>query len=89
MYKDYIKHKNWRKHIRDLDPSNRNNNGPQNEDFIVWMATEAFSRFPKLYRRPNRTAEGCNSGLKAVNYTLHVEYSKQNSFKFRLDFQDS
>jgi hypothetical protein len=29
-----------------------NNNGLQNEDFIVWMATDSFLRFLKLYRRP-------------------------------------
>ncbi|XP_046443830.1 cell cycle control protein 50A-like [Daphnia pulex] len=52
------KPKNWRKHIRDLDPSNPNNNGLQNEDFIGLKANDAKSRFPKLYNRPNRTAEG-------------------------------
>lgn len=76
MYKDYIKPQNWRKNIWELDPSNPENNGLQNEDLIVWMRTAALPTFRKLYRRLNRTAEGYNSGLKAGNYVLTVEYSK-------------
>ncbi len=89
VYKDYVKPPNWRKNIWELDPTNPDNNGLQNEDLIVWMMIDAFPTFRKLYRRLNRTAEGYNSGLKAGNYTLNVGYSKRNNFKFRLDFQDS
>ncbi len=89
MYKDYVKPPNWRKNIWELDPSNPDNNGLQNEDLIVWMTTAALPNFRKLYRRLNRTTEGYNSGLQAGNYTLHVEYSKHNYVKTRLDFEDS
>jgi hypothetical protein len=84
VYKDYVKPQNWRKNIWELDPINPENNGLQNEDLIVWMRTAALPTFRKLYRRLNRTAEGYNSGLKAGNYILNVEYSKRNHFKFRL-----
>lgn len=75
VYKDYMKPQNWRKNIWELDPSNPENNGLQNEDLIVWMRTAALPTFRKLYRRLNRTAEGYNSGLKAGNYVLTVEYN--------------
>ncbi|XP_046442555.1 cell cycle control protein 50A-like [Daphnia pulex] len=75
VYKDYVKPQNWRKNIWELDPINPENNGLQNEDLIVWMRTAALPTFRKLYRRLNRTAEGYNSGLKAGNYILNVEYN--------------
>ena len=86
MYKDYVKPQNWRKPIWELDPTNPDNNGLQNEDLIVWMRTAALPTFRKLYRRLNRTAEGYASGLEAGKYILNVTYSKHspNRFRFRL-----
>ncbi|XP_046638224.1 cell cycle control protein 50A-like isoform X1 [Daphnia pulicaria] len=75
VYKDYVKPPNWRKNIWELDPSNPDNNGLQNEDLIVWITTATLPNFRKLYRRLNRTTEGYNFGLQAGNYTLHVEYN--------------
>jgi hypothetical protein len=75
VYKDYVKPQNWRKNIWELDLTDPENNGLQNEDLIVWMRTAALPTFRKLYRRLNRTAEGYNSGLKSGSYILHVDYS--------------
>lgn len=80
VYKDYSKPINWRKNIWDLDTSNPDNNGLQNEDLIVWMRTAALPTFRKLYRRLNRNADGYHSGLAAGNYLLKVDYSNNINF---------
>lgn len=82
VYKGYVKPQNWRKNIWELDLTNPENNGLQNEDLIVWMRTAALPTFRKLYRRLNLTAEGYSSGLKAGNYILNVTYSEQTNFFF-------
>lgn len=66
----------WQKALDELDPSNPDNNGFQNEDLIVWMRTAALPSFRKLYRRLNQTNNNYTKGLKAGEYTLHVEYSE-------------
>jgi len=64
---------NWQKPVYELDPSDPENNGYENEDLIVWMRTAALPNFRKLYRRINHTGEFEN-GLPAGNYTLNVVY---------------
>lgn len=66
----------WQKALDELDPSNPDNNGFQNEDLIVWMRTAALPSFRKLYRRLDQTNNNYTKGLKAGEYTLHVEYSE-------------
>lgn len=68
---------NWNYTAWSLDPNNTENNGYQNEDFIVWMRTAAMPTFRKLYRRLVPTASGTfQNGLPAGNYTLAINYSK-------------
>ncbi|XP_018337922.1 PREDICTED: cell cycle control protein 50A isoform X1 [Trachymyrmex septentrionalis] len=75
VFKNFAKPKNWTKHIWDLDPTNEENNGFQNEDLIVWMRTAALPTFRKLYRRIDHSQDGFKSGLVQGNYTLKVVYS--------------
>lgn len=75
-FKDFAKPKNWSKHIWQLDLKDKNNNGFQNEDLIVWMRTAALPTFRKLYRRVDHTQDGFTEGLVAGNYTLKVKYCK-------------
>ncbi|XP_026683983.1 cell cycle control protein 50C [Diaphorina citri] len=65
-FKNFAKPTDWKKNIWELDPENPDNNGFQNEDFIVWMRTAALPNFRKLYRRVNHEVEGYKSGLPAV-----------------------
>ncbi|XP_024890003.1 cell cycle control protein 50A isoform X1 [Temnothorax curvispinosus] len=75
VFKNFAKPKNWTRHIYNLDETNDENNGFQNEDLIVWMRTAALPTFRKLYRRVDHTQEGYKNGLLAGNYTLEVKYS--------------
>jgi len=75
IYEDYAKPLNWKKNIWELDKSNPNNNGLQNEDLIVWMRTAALPTFRKLYRRLNRDKDGYGSGLPSGQYTVKVHYT--------------
>ncbi|XP_063229658.1 cell cycle control protein 50A [Bacillus rossius redtenbacheri] len=74
-FKDFEKPKNWKVRVYELDPADRNNNGFENEDLIVWMRTAALPSFRKLYRRIDHSQEGYRHGLPAGNYTLVVDYS--------------
>lgn len=65
----------WQKSLDELDPSNPENNGFQNEDLIVWMRTAALPSFRKLYRRLDQTKTPFAHGLKAGNYTLEIDYN--------------
>jgi len=76
VFKDFAKPKNWTKNIYDLDPTDEENNGFQNEDLIVWMRTAALPTFRKLYRRIDHTQDGFKNGLVPGNYTLRVKYCK-------------
>ena len=71
---------NWQITAWQLDPSNDDNNGYQNEDFIVWMRTAAMPTFRKLYRKLSSNGSGTfQNGLPQGNYTLTVTYSKERS----------
>ncbi|KAH8388111.1 hypothetical protein KR093_011807 [Drosophila rubida] len=65
----------WQKKLDELDPTNEDNNGFQNEDLIVWMRTAALPSFRKLYRRLNQTNTPYAKGLKAGTYKLHIDYN--------------
>ncbi|ALC49660.1 CG9947 [Drosophila busckii] len=65
----------WQKPLYKLDETNESNNGFQNEDLIVWMRTAALPSFRKLYRRLDQSNNTYSKGLKAGEYTLHVEYN--------------
>lgn len=75
-FKNFEKPKNWKKHVYELDPENKDNNGFKNEDLIVWMRTAALPTFRKLYRRVDHSKEGFTDGLLRGNYTLNINYSK-------------
>ncbi|XP_041972284.1 apyrase-like [Aricia agestis] len=74
-FANFTKPINWRKHVWELDPINKDNNGFQNEDLIVWMRTAALPTFRKLYRRVDHNHDGFNVGLVKGQYTLRVEYN--------------
>ncbi|OXA51735.1 cell cycle control protein 50A [Folsomia candida] len=81
IWNEFTKPKDWRKQLWELDPDNSENNGVQNEDFIVWMRTAALPNFRKLYRIVNSTADGFRGGLPAGKYSLLIKYSYEvNSF---------
>lgn len=73
-FKGYAKPKAWKQPVYKLD-SDPNNNGFQNEDFIVWMRTAALPTFRKLYRRVNHSQPGLANGLIKGKYELEVDYS--------------
>ncbi|KAE8603172.1 hypothetical protein XENTR_v10014240 [Xenopus tropicalis] len=65
---------NWKKTVYELDPSEPDNNGFINEDFIVWMRTAALPTFRKLYRLIEKT-DATYPTLAPGNYSLVVEYN--------------
>ncbi|CAF0818235.1 unnamed protein product [Rotaria sordida] len=65
---------NWKVTAWELDESTSENNGYQNEDFIVWMRTAAMPTFRKLYRKLLRNSTFQN-GLPKGDYTLVVTYN--------------
>ena len=73
-FKDYTKPPNWPRPVYELDTENPDNNGFQNQDFIVWMRTAAFSTFRKLYRKIAHTGDFEN-GLPEGEYQLDINYS--------------
>ena len=73
-FKDYTKPPNWPRPVYELDTNDTDNNGFQNQDFIVWMRTAAFSTFRKLYRKINHTGDFEN-GLPKGEYQLDISYS--------------
>jgi len=81
IWSDFVKPEAWRKQLWELDPEDPNNNGVQNEDFIVWMRTAALPNFRKLYRIVNTSSPGFRNGLQAGNYSLQINYVYEvNSF---------
>ena len=67
----------WNSTAWDLDRSTPNNNGFQNEDFIVWMRTAAMPDLSETV--PEAVVESFRSrfanGLPAGTYFLTIEYS--------------
>ena len=74
VFQDTAKPKDWQKPVYDLDPNNPDNNGFQNQDFIVWMRTAAFPTFRKLYRKIIHSGI-FDAGLPKGNYILEIDYS--------------
>lgn len=64
---------NWRKPVYELDPSDADNNGFINEDFIVWMRTAALPTFRKLYRIIQKSST--TPTLPRGKYELKITYS--------------
>ncbi|XP_035828691.1 cell cycle control protein 50A isoform X3 [Aplysia californica] len=71
----FTKPPNWKNSVQDLDPTDLENTGYENEDLIVWMRTAALPTFRKLYRRINHTSSTFNDGLPAGNYTIDISYN--------------
>lgn len=71
----YVKPDLWDEPPWELD-SNPDNNGYQNENFIVWMRNAAFPQFKKLWGRINHDGgDGrFSKSLPKGNYTLEVDY---------------
>jgi hypothetical protein len=68
-----VKPMDWQKEVWQLDPTDDDNNGFQNEDLIVWMRTAALPNFRKLYRKsltPGLTAK--NSFRLKIGYNFEV-----------------
>ncbi|XP_012693567.1 transmembrane protein 30Aa [Clupea harengus] len=66
---------NWGKPVYELDPSDPDNNGFINEDFIVWMRTAALPTFRKLYRIIQKKKDNMMPTLPQGNYTLNITYN--------------
>lgn len=79
---------NWQINAWQLDPSNSDNNGYQNEDFIVWMRTAAMPTFRKLYRKLYANSSSIfSNGLPKGEYTLEITYNYPvTSFSGRKQF---
>ncbi|KAM4540870.1 cell cycle control protein 50A-like [Fundulus diaphanus] len=73
-FKGTAKPVNWRKPVYELDPSDPENNGFINEDFIVWMRTAALPTFRKLYRIIHKKPD-TTSTLSSGRYTLRITYN--------------
>uniref|UniRef100_A0A8C4DEP1 Cell cycle control protein n=2 Tax=Dicentrarchus labrax TaxID=13489 RepID=A0A8C4DEP1_DICLA len=65
---------NWRKPVYELDPSDPDNNGFINEDFIVWMRTAALPTFRKLYRIIQKKSNTTPT-LPSGKYVLEITYN--------------
>lgn len=73
-FKGFAKPPNWPRPVYQLDANDSSNNGFQNQDFIVWMRTAAFSKFRKLYRKITPTGD-FESGLPQGTYELKIIYN--------------
>lgn len=81
-FNKYVKPKYWKRNLWELDTINPDNNGLQNEDFIVWMRTAAFPYFRKPYRKINHTDSGnialakhFKDGIPKGSYFLIIAYN--------------
>ncbi|KAM9466107.1 transmembrane protein 30Aa [Clarias gariepinus] len=63
----------WPRPVTELDPTDPDNNGFINEDFIVWMRTAALPTFRKLYRMIPKNNQAPT--LPRGNYTLEITYN--------------
>ncbi|CAL1287532.1 unnamed protein product [Larinioides sclopetarius] len=72
---------NWSVPVYKLDENDKDNNGFENEDLIVWMRTAALPTFRKLYRRVDHS-DAYSSGLPSGKYAFDIIYRyKVASFK--------
>ncbi|XP_013919628.1 PREDICTED: cell cycle control protein 50B-like [Thamnophis sirtalis] len=62
----------WSRTACMLDPSDRNNTGFVNEEFIVWMRTAALPTFRKLYARIRH--DNFSKSLPQGTYFLNISY---------------
>ncbi|RWS02307.1 cell cycle control protein 50A-like isoform X2, partial [Dinothrombium tinctorium] len=74
-FEGFTKPPYWRKYVFELDLNNSDNNGYQNEHFIVWMRTSAFPTFRKLWGRIDHKNRFSRS-LPKGNYVLQINYSE-------------
>ena len=74
-FKDTVKPKDWQKEIWDLDPTDTENNGFQNEDLIVWMRTAALPNFRKLYRKVVHSGTFAEGLPYKFKYRLNIGYN--------------
>jgi len=75
-----IKPMDWQKEVWELDKTDPDNNGLQNEDLIVWMRTAALPNFRKLYRKVVYGSDDASftqsEGLRAdYSYRLKIGYN--------------
>ncbi|XP_007549190.1 PREDICTED: cell cycle control protein 50A-like [Poecilia mexicana] len=73
-FKGTAKPVNWLKPVYELDPSDSENNGFINEDFIVWMRTAALPTFRKLYRIIQKKPDSTPT-LASGKYVLKITYN--------------
>ncbi|XP_077978119.1 cell cycle control protein 50A-like isoform X2 [Glandiceps talaboti] len=67
---------NWHKYVYELDENDEDNNGYENEDFIVWMRTAALPNFRKLYRKiRHQSGTMFQNGMPAGLYEINIEYA--------------
>ena len=80
---NFSKPMHWKLNLWELDETNMDNNGLQNEDLIVWMRVAALPNFRKLYRKINHSSNYMfKNGLPKGNYFLRIEYNFEvSSFK--------
>jgi hypothetical protein len=71
---NYTRPKNWPMDLWELDPENADNNGFQNEDFIVWMKNSPLPDFRKLYRRINHTGELAGGLDRRLLFVIDYRY---------------
>ncbi|KAJ8705757.1 hypothetical protein PYW08_012803 [Mythimna loreyi] len=75
-FKNFAKPMSWKKNVWELDPSNPDNNGFRNEQFIIWMKTD-LKRKPVWRVKHTGRYE---TGLPAGSYTLRVTYGSSNNY---------
>ncbi|XP_031561350.1 cell cycle control protein 50A-like isoform X2 [Actinia tenebrosa] len=73
-FSKYSKPRDWQKPVYELDPSDKNDNGFLNQDFIIWMRTAAFSTFRKLYRKVVLEKD-FKDGLPKGTYVVKINYN--------------
>ena len=76
IFEKYAHPPNWRRPITQLDPTNPDNNGLNNEALMVWMRTAALPSFRKLYARINHTVrDDYTSSLPKGLYQVNIAYN--------------
>lgn len=74
---NYVKPELWDESPWDLDIIHQDNNGYQNENFIVWMRNAAFPKFKKLWGRINHDGGDSRFFSKSLprgTYTVEIDY---------------